>query len=391
MRVAIVHDWLYVVGGAERVLQQILECFPGADVYTVFDTLSEKDRARIGITGPVRTTFLQKIPRIGRWHRMFLPLMPIAIEQLDLSGYDVVISSSYAVAKGVLTGPDQLHVSYVHSPIRYAWDLQHRYLADTGNRHGLKSVLMRLLLHKIRIWDFRTAHGPDVMIANSHFISRRIRKVYGRTAKVIYPPVDLSVADGPVAKGDYFLAASRLVSYKNIEAVVRAFGQLPDLKLIVAGDGPERNHLESIAGGNISFAGYVSDQKMRELMGGARAFVFAAEEDFGIISVEAQSEGTPVLALRRGGSKETVLGGVTGLFFDEPTPEAIASTVEEFVAAEKNFSTGACIEYAGQFSAARFRSEFLSTVMTAYEAHKSEDGPRRVRPVSDLPRKVSAR
>lgn len=391
MRVAIVHDWLYVVGGAERVLQQILQCFPDADVYSVFDKLSDEDRARIGIVKPVHTTFLQKIPGIRRWHRTLLPLMPIAIEQLDLSRYDLVISSSYAVAKGVLTGPDQLHVSFVHSPIRYAWDLQHRYLADTGNRRGLKSMLMRVLLHWIRIWDFRTAHGPDVMIANSHFIARRIRKVYGRTADVIYPPVDLSVTNGTVGKGDYFLAASRLVSYKNIEAVVRAFAHLPDLKLVVAGDGPERERLEAAAGANVSFAGYVSDEKMRELMAGARAFVFAAEEDFGIISVEAQSEGTPVLALCRGGSKETVLGGVTGLFFDEPEPEAIAATIGEFVTGAEKFSSKACIDYAARFSAERFRSEFFSTVMAAYEAHRSEAGPRRVRPVPDTPRRVGAR
>lgn len=372
MRVAVVHDWLYVVGGAERVLQQILAVFPDAEVYTVFEKLTDDSRRTIGITKPVHTTFLQRFPGVGRRHRMLLPFMPIAIEQLDLSEYDLVISSSYAVAKGVLTGPDQLHVSYVHSPIRYAWDLQHRYLAEVGSSRGLKSIVMRLLLHRIRIWDVRTAHGPDVMIANSNFIARRIRKVYGRSAVVIYPPVDLSTRTEKIAKGDHFLTASRLVPYKNIEVVVRAFARLPSLKLIVAGSGPQLEHLKKIATANVEFVGFVSDAKLRELMASARAFVFAAEEDFGIISVEAQSEGTPVLALRRGGSKETVVDGRTGLFFDEPTPEAIASTVTAFVDRETEFRSQDCVDNAARFSAERFRSEFQSTVEQAIASQKAE-------------------
>ncbi|MEW9613535.1 glycosyltransferase [Shinella sp. S4-D37] len=373
MRVAVVHDWLYVIGGAERVLEQILQVFPDADVYSVFASLSEDERRRIGITRPVRTTFLQRIPRVGRWHRALLPLMPLAIEQLDLSQYDLVISSSYAVAKGVLTGPDQLHVSYVHSPIRYAWDLQHRYLAEVGSSRGLKSMLMRALLHKIRIWDFRTAHGPDVMIANSNFIARRIRKVYGRTAQVIYPPVGLSTRTQATPKGDYFLTASRLVPYKNIEVVVRAFALLPDMKLKVGGSGPQAEYLKKIATPNVEFIGFVEDGKLRELMAGARAFIFAAEEDFGIIPVEAQSEGTPVLALRRGGSRETVVDGYTGLFYDEPTPEAISATVRAFVARETAFSAEDCVTNAGRFSAERFRAELRAAVDAALSARRSEE------------------
>lgn len=379
MRVAVVHDWLYVVGGAERVLEQILRVFPNADVYSTFEKLTDAERKRIGITKPVKTTFLQRIPGVGRIHRMLLPLMPIAIEQLDLTEYDLVISSSYAVAKGVLTGPDQMHVSYVHSPIRYAWDLQHRYLAEVGSSRGLKSMLMRVLLHWVRIWDFRTAHGPDVMIANSNFIARRIRKVYGRAATVIYPPVDLSTRTSRPVKGDYFLTASRLVPYKNIEVVVRAFGLLPDMKLIVGGSGPQLEHLKKIATPNVEFVGFVPDAKLRELMAGARAFVFAAEEDFGIIPVEAQSEGTPVLALRRGGSKETVVDGLTGLFFDEATPEAISATVKEFVDREDEFQSDDCIYNASRFSAERFRSEFQAAVSAAMTAQKIDEQPQHLR------------
>ena len=369
MRVAIVHDWLYVLGGAERVLQQLLVCYPDADVFSLFDTLSEADRARIGIRKPVKTTFLQKFPRIGRIHRTLLPLMPFAIEQLDLSDYDLVITSSYAVAKGVLTGPDQVHVSYVHSPMRYAWDLQHRYLADSGNSRGLKSMVMRWLLHRLRIWDYRTGAAPDVMIANSGFIARRIRKVYGRPAQVIYPPVDLSMAE-PQPKKRHFLAASRLVPYKNIGAIVEAFSMMPDLELVVAGNGPEKERIAALAGPNVRMAGFVSDAELRELMATARAFVFAAEEDFGIITVEAQSEGTPVLALGRGGSRETVSEGRTGFFFDHATPAEIVACVRRFVADESRITPAACQAHAQQFSAERFRREILAAVEAEFASRR---------------------
>lgn len=368
MRVAIVHDWLYTIGGAERVLQEMLHCFPDADVFCLFDFLSPEDRAKIGLKS-TRQSFLQKLPMMKKAHRAFLPFMPLAIEQLDLSAYDLIISSSYAVAKGVITGPDQLHVSYVHSPIRYAWDLQHTYLARNGN--PLTTLLARPLLHRLRIWDARTAHGPDLLLANSHFVARRIRKVYGRAAKVLYPPVNLSKRPGLPAKGEHFLAASRLVPYKNIEAIVRAFADLPDQKLVVAGDGPEGARLRRLAGPNVSFAGFVSDSALRELMATARAFIFAAEEDFGIISVEAQSEGTPVIALGRGGSCETVVDGKTGLFFDEPEPAAIAAAVRSFIGREAQFSPDACREHASHFSAEHFRNGLKAHVEETIAAYRA--------------------
>lgn len=363
MRVAIVHDWLYVVGGAELVLKEMLECFPDADVFTLFDFLSDQDRARIGL-GKTKTSFMQKLPFVKTHHRMFLPLMPMAIEQFDLSGYDLVISSSYAVAKGVITGPDQIHVSYVHSPMRYAWDLQHSYLAQSGYR-GALGFAVRYLLHRMRIWDTRTANGVDVMLANSSFVARRIRKVYGRNPTVVFPPVTLSLRPQQVDRANYFLAASRLVPYKNIEQIVRAFALMPDLQLVVAGEGPEAQKLQKIATPNVSFTGYIPTPDLRRLMAMARAFVFAAEEDFGIITVEAESEGTPVLALGRGGSRETVSEGRTGLFFDEPTPDAISRAVRSFIAREHEFSPLACRQQAERFSTARFRSEFKNVVDAA--------------------------
>jgi glycosyltransferase involved in cell wall biosynthesis len=284
MRVAVVHDWLYVLGGAEQVLREILKCYPDADVFTLFDFLTPEDRAKIGIK-TTHTSFLQKMPLMRSKHRSYLPLMPIAVEQFDLSGYDLVISSSCAVAKGVLTGPGQVHVAYVHSPMRYAWDLQHAYLNESGLARGIKSMMARTLLHWIRMWDVRTASGPDVVIANSRFVARRIKKVYGRQAEVIYPPVNLSKQKSDFPAGRHFLAASRLVPYKKIEAIVRAFRDMPDLELVVAGSGPELHRLKQLAGPNTTFAGFVPDDELRDLMATARAFVFAAEEDFGIVVV----------------------------------------------------------------------------------------------------------
>lgn len=346
------------------MLREILQCYPDADVYTLFNALTPDDERKIGCH-TIRTSFLQRAPLIQTRHRMYLPLMPFAIEQFDLSAYDLVISSSYAVAKGVLTGPDQVHVSYVHSPMRYAWDMQHKYLRESGYARGVKSLLARMMLHRMRVWDTRTANGPDAIVANSAFVGRRVRKVYGREAHVIYPPVRLPTTPVDAPRGSHFLAASRLVPYKNMDVVVGAFRHLPDLKLIVAGDGPEAQRLRALAGPNVSFAGFVSDDHLRHLMATARAFIFAAEEDFGIISVEAQSEGTPVLALGRGGSRETVNVTPpqrTGLFFGSPDAESIADCVRTFVAQEHSFSRAACRANASRFSAERFRAEFSAFV-----------------------------
>ncbi|MGC2084592.1 MAG: glycosyltransferase [Bradyrhizobium sp.] len=364
MRVAIVHDWLYVVGGAEQVLREILRCYPDADVYTLFDLLSDDDRRKLGFE-TAHTSFLQKMPFLRKRHRSYLPLMPIAIEQFDLSGYDLVISSSCAVAKGVITGPEQVHIAYVHSPMRYAWDLQHLYLKESGYATGLKSLVARSILHRMRIWDVRTAHGPDAIFTNSHFVARRIKKIYGRESKVIYPPVAVGNRDAILPIGNHFLAASRLVPYKRLESIVRAFTAMPDLELVVAGDGPEADRLKQMAGRNITFTGFVSDRQLRDLMNTARAFVFAAEEDFGIILVEAQSEGAPVLALGRGGARESIVATgprPTGMFFDVADPQSITQCVRAFIANEKAFSRLDCRQRANLFSAERFRHQFMSAV-----------------------------
>lgn len=234
--------------------------------------------------------------------------MPLAIEQLDVSKHNVILSSSHAVAKGILTGPDQLHISYVHSPIRYAWDLQHQYLREAKLDKGIKGLITKWLLHKIRMWDYRTANGVDHFIANSKFISRRIKKVYGRDADVIYPPVNVDRFNICEQKDDYFFTASRLVPYKKIDLIVEAFSQMPDKKLVVIGDGSEMSKIKQKATKNIEILGYQPDATMTDYMKKAKAFVFAAEEDFGITPVEAQACGTPVIAFGKGGVLETIKG-----------------------------------------------------------------------------------
>ena len=376
LRIAVVHDWLYVLGGAEKVLAAILRCVPGADVFALFDVLNERERAAIGYQTS-RTSFLQRMPGIRRHHRAYLGLMPLAIEQLDLSAYDLVISSSSAVAKGVLTGPNQLHVAYVHSPMRYAWDLQHQYLRDGALERGVKSALARWLLHRARMWDVRTAHGVDAYVVNSHFVARRVRKIYGRDAAVIHPPVRVPQTLASVPKRDFFLTASRLVPYKNTRAIVQAFRELPSQRLVVAGDGPERASLEAIAGSNVQFVGFVPDDELHRLMAEARAFVFAAEEDFGIVPLEAQAAGTPVIALGRGGALETIqVSGrhPTGMFFDTPEPEAIAAAVGEFLESDQAFAPADCFRNAQRFSQAAFETgfrEFLGQQLADFHAERA--------------------
>jgi len=379
MRVAIVHDWLYVIGGAERVLQGMLRCFPDADVFCLFDLLSPSERAKLGFKQS-KTSFLQRMPGI-RHHTLFIPLMPIAIEQLDFRKYDIVISSSFAVAKGVLTGPDQLHVSYVHSPMRYAWDMQHTYLEEAGLTKGIASWIARSMLHRLRIWDLRSVHGVDEYIANSNFIARRIQKLYRRDSTVIYPPVSVPKVLPKAVKERFFLTISRLVQYKNTRLIVEAFRHLPEERLVVGGTGPELARLKKIATPNVSFFGYVDDEERDRLMGVARAFIFAAQEDFGIVVVEAQARGTPVIALGRGGATETVLtGGVspTGLFFSEPTAEMISSAVKRFIQQESRFVSETSHQQALRFCEHQFDLAFKTFVedkWAAFSAHLPSAGP----------------
>lgn len=378
MKIAIVHDWLTTYAGAERVLEQLLKCFPNADLFAPVDFLKGGERAFLD-GRPVHTSFAQRLPLIRRAHRLYLPAMAVAVEQFDLSGYDLVISSSHSVAKGVLTGPDQFHVSYVHSPMRYAWDLQHQYLRETGLDRGLRSLAARWMLHKMRLWDCRTANGVDLYLANSAYIARRIKKVYGRESTVVYPPVDAEFFQPREAKEDFYLTASRLVPYKKVDAVVAAFGLMPDRRLVVIGDGPERRRIRRAAPANVTFLGHGSAEVLRDHMQRARAFIFAAEEDFGIAPVEAQACGAPVIAYGKGGARETVRGpesaGPTGLFFSEQHPGAIAAAVRAFEADAGRFAPAHCRANAMRFAPDGFRETLVSTIDAAFNAWSAAHRP----------------
>lgn len=379
MKVAIVHEWLVSYAGSERVLEQMIRCLPNADVFTLIDALPPTERGFLA-GRPVHTSFLQKLPGSRKHHRSFLPLMPLAVEQLDVSAYDLVISSSHAVAKGVLTGPDQLHICMCYSPIRYAWDLQHQYLKESGLDKGAKGWLVRWLLHKIRIWDIRTAAGVDHFVAISHFIGRRIHKVYRRSSDMIYPPVNVEGFTVHAQKEDFYLAASRMVPYKKMPMIVEAFSKMPGKRLVVIGDGPELSKCRALAGPNVEILGYQPDAVLRDHMQRAKGFVFAAEEDFGIAPLEAQACGTPVIAFGKGGALETVRGQnaahPTGLFFKEQTVDALCNAVESFEALAPGVITAeACRENAERFSGARFREEFSAFVATKWQAfHANRPG-----------------
>ncbi|WP_028202101.1 glycosyltransferase family 4 protein [Paraburkholderia nodosa] len=382
-RVALVHEWLVTYAGSEKVVEQILQLFPQADLYSVVDFFPESLRGVLG-GRHATTSFIQHLPRARKSFRTYLPLMPLAIEQFDLSSYDLVISSNHAVAKGILTGPNQVHVSYVHSPIRYAWDLQHQYLCEAGLQRGMKSWIVRALLHYMRIWDQRTAHGVDAFVANSAFVGRRIRKAYGSEAAVVYPPVDVERFELGKHHEDFYLIASRMVPYKRIPLIVEAFAAMPSRRLVVIGDGADFARVKGCATSNVALLGYQPDEVLVDYMQRARAFVVAAEEDFGISVVEAQACGTPVIALGRGGSREIVVDSPdpergTGLFFSEQSVASIVDAVERFERLPA-LKAEVCRRNAMRFTQERFKQEFLSVVERAMDADKAiADAPPVVR------------
>lgn len=371
MKIAIIVDWLTTYAGSERVLEQMITCYPQADVFAVVDFVPKELRGFLQGKQPV-TTFIQKLPAARKYVRHYLPLMPLAVEQLDLSGYDLILSSSHAVAKGVIVGPDQLHISYVHSPIRYAWDLQHQYLKESGLDKKLIGWLARWFLHKIRLWDVRTQFGVDEFLANSRFIARRIHRVYGREATVVYPPVDVDAFSLCEAKEDFYLTASRMVPYKRMDLIVEAFAAMPDKTLVVIGDGPDFEKIRAKATSNVRLMGYQLFSVLLDHMQRAKAFVFAAEEDFGITPVEAQACGTPVIAFGKGGALETVRGleveasVPTGVFFDEQSVTSIVKAVQRFESNQAQFIPAAIRQHAEQFSVPHFRESYTRFVDKAW-------------------------
>jgi len=370
MKVAIVHDWFVVKGGAEKVVKQMLECFPSAEVFSLFDFLSPEDRKEIMKDKKVKVSFMQKLPFAKKNYRYFFPVFSKAIESISLKGFDLILSSSHAVAKGIITEKDQIHVCYCHTPVRYAWDMKEDYMKMVPP--GVRNIVS-WRLNKLQKWDKENAHNVTQYIANSKNISNRIKNNYDKNSSVVYPPIDTDYfvpADKNEAYNNAFLVVSRLVPYKRVDLIIEAFNRHPELKLNVIGDGPEFNNLKSIANPNIKLLGYQSDQTVREYYQRSRALLLAAIEDFGITSAEAQACGTPIIALNKGGYSETVIDKVSGVFFEDQTVEEIDTGIQRFLEIEDSFDAVKIRNHAEKFKIDRFKKEFLSIVNNTIEKYQ---------------------
>lgn len=373
IKIAIIHEWFVDYSGSERVVEQMLNCYPEADLFSLVDFLPLNERGFIGGRN-VRASFIQKLPFARQRFRSYFPLFPLAVEQFDLSQYDLIISSSHSVAKGVITGPNQIHICMCYSPMRYAWDLQHQYLRESKLDSGLKGWVAKLVLHYMRIWDLRSSNGVDSFIAISSYISKRIKKVYRREATVIYPPVDIFNFEFQDKKDDYYLTASRMVPYKRLPLIVEAFSKMPNRKLIVIGTGPEFSKCKALASENVLLMGWQKFDVLKDYMQRAKAFVFAAEEDFGITPLEAQACGTPVIAFKRGAATETIFGKdygdkKTGIFFDSQDVNSLIAAVEEFESLKTRINPISCRDNALRFSPEKFRDNFKKFIDDSIHLH----------------------
>ena len=395
MKVAIVHDYLNQRGGAEKVLEAITQLYPRAPVYTLLK--GDRKPADFLARTDVRTSWLQRMPFANRWYEKYLPLFPLFVEQMDLSDYDLVVSDSSAWAKGVLTFPPTCHVSYLHTPMRFAWDYYHETMARMS---WLYRGALRFTISYLRMWDVVAARRVDYLSCNSRTVQGRIRKYYGRYAEVIPPPVDTSFftpaqngdggEGGPSSAEPYFLIVCRLKEYKRVDLAVEAFRGLQQ-RLVIIGDGPERKELVKRAGPNVFFLPAADDSTVREYYRHALAFLMPAHEDFGIAPVEAMACGKPVVAYRRGGALDTVVEGVTGVFFDEQTPRALREAVLAFE--PSRYDPRVVRNRAIRYDTSRFKSKFAEFVASCFERYvrgvPASDAQTRV-PPADAPVDVSA-
>jgi len=373
-RIALVHDWWPSFRGGERGLAEICSLYPQSEVFTLFDFLSDDVKQRYFGDTPFHTSPANRLPMVRKYYRALFFICPFLIEQFDVTGYDAVISSSAAFARGILTRPDQPHLCYVHSPVRYAWDEQFSYLAQGRLGYGPKGLLFRRMLYKLRMWDVRTAHGPDMMIANSNFVRARIKRIYGRDARVIFPPVDTDEFFCVSDKDDYYVTASFLAPYKRTDLVIQAFREMPERRLTVVGEGQQSSALRKLAGENVTFTDYLPREAYVRMVANARALVFAGCEDFGIALAEAQACGTPVIAFGRGGARDIVrpLGeaqGPTGVLFEHQTVEAIKDAVRRHETNGAAIIPQACRENAERFSRPRFRREISEAFQDVTQMH----------------------
>jgi glycosyltransferase involved in cell wall biosynthesis len=367
MKYALVHEWLTpkATGGSELVVREILQHID-ADLYALIDFESTNPESYL-FGRSIGTTFLQNLPLARNGVQKYLPLLPLAIEQLDLREYDIIISSSHAVAKGVITSPQQLHLCYCHTPMRYAWDLTFDYLNNSPMGRGIGGIATRYLLHRLRQWDVISANQVDHFLANSQHTARRIWRCYRRQAEVVYPPVDIERFPFQEQKEDFYLTVSRLVSYKQIGLIVQAFNKLGQ-KLVIIGDGPQFEQIRKLAKPNIEMLGSQPNKVVEQYMSQAKAFVYAACEDFGIALVEAQACGTPVIAYGAGGALETVLDirnhpeVATGLLFSAQRPDSLIQAIETFSACQSQFIPENCRLQALKFSPNVFKKSFLAVL-----------------------------
>jgi glycosyltransferase involved in cell wall biosynthesis len=376
MSVAIVHDWCPSFRGGERVVAEMCQLYPQSEVFTLFDFLPPDVKDEYFKDINFHTSIANRLPWVQKYYRSLFFACPFLIEQFDVTAFDAVISSSAAFARGVLTRPDQPHFCYVHSPVRYAWDEQFSYLAQGKLGYGPKGFLFRHMLHKLRMWDSRTAHGPDLMAANSNFVRSRIRRIYGRDAEVIFPPVEVNKFSLVETKSDHYITASFLAPYKRTDLVIQAFNEMPDKRLHVVGDGQQSSKLRKLAGPNIRFLGFLPRAEYIREVSEARALVFAGCEDFGIALAEAQASGTPLIAFQRGGANDIVrpLGthpAPTGILFDRQTVKAIKDAVSHFEANRTAISPAACRENSQRFATDRFRREISDALDRTIALHSS--------------------
>ena len=359
MKIALVQDWFVVNGGAEKVVREIVNLYDDIDIFSLVDFLSAENREQILKGKKSNTSFLQYFPLSEFGYRNYLPLFPTAIESLDFSGYDVIISSSYTVAKGITKTKDQLHICYCHSPVRYAWDLEEQYLAPLN---FIKKFIARVTLKYIRKWDLKSNKSVDVFIANSHYVAERIKRIYNRDSVVLHPPVDTSSFTPCEEKEEYYFTSARMVPYKKIDLIIETFNALPNLKLVVSGDGPDLKRLQHLAKSNITFTGFLKKEELITKMQKAKAFVLAADEDFGITSLEAQSCCTPVIALKKGGYLETVVEGKTGVFFEEDSVNCLKNVILGFENINYAFSKDDFLNNVEKFSTQHFKKGFKKIV-----------------------------